>query len=65
MDSTTAEGQVKINMDIVVSSMFSTCDVDRTAMLSTFGNVEFKPYIFIMHCIFSRLIFFGVGNGSD
>ena len=47
------------NMDIVVSSMFSTCDVDRTAMLSTFGNVEFKPHIFFMHCNFSILILFG------
>ena len=51
-------------MDIVVSGMFSTCDVDRMAMLSTFGNVEFKPHNFFMHGIFLSLILFGVGCGS-
>ena len=39
-------------MDFVVSSMFSTCDVNRTAMLSSFGNIEFKPNLFFMHLCF-------------
>ena len=28
-------------LDIFVSSIFSMCDIDRMAMLSTFVNVEF------------------------
>ena len=53
------------NMDIVVSSMFSTCDVDRTTMLSTFGNVEFKPHIFSFIVYFLVFKWFGAGYGSD
>ena len=58
-NAATAEERVK-NLDIVVSSMFSM----RTAILSTFGKVEFRPRIFFMHCIFSSLIFFGAVYGA-
>ena len=32
-------------LDILFSGMFSTCDINTTAMLSTFVNVEFKTLI--------------------
>ena len=61
MNLATVEGRAGKNLNIMVSSMFYTCDVDRTAMLFTFGNVEFKPYIFFMLCIFLSLRLFGTG----
>ena len=46
---------------IVVFIMFSTLAV----MLSTFGNVEFKPHIFLLHSILLNLLFFVTGYVSE
>ena len=64
MNLATVEGRAGKNLNIMVSSMFSTCDVDRTAMLSTFENIEFKTHIFSCVVSFSSLILFGAGYGS-